>query len=35
MPFGVIKVRHEKQSDGMVQSTVDAPAGVRIVGNGK
>lgn len=30
-PMGVIKVRHEKQADGTVKSTVDAPQGVKII----
>lgn len=29
-PMGVIKVRHEKQPDGTVKSTVDVPPGVRV-----
>jgi hypothetical protein len=32
-PQGIVKVRHEKQPDGSVRSTVDVPPGVRIVGN--
>ena len=32
-PMGVIKVRHEKNADGTVRSTVDAPPGVRVIGN--
>jgi hypothetical protein len=31
-PFGILKVRHEKQPDGTVQSKIDAPEGVRILG---
>lgn len=30
-PLGVVKVRHEKQPDGTVRSTIDAPPGVRVV----
>lgn len=30
-PHGILKVRHEKQPDGSVRSTVDAPAGVQVV----
>jgi hypothetical protein len=29
-PMGVIRVRHRKQPDGTVRSTIDAPAGVRV-----
>ena len=32
-PFGALKVRHDKQSDGTVRSKIDAPPGVRILGN--
>jgi hypothetical protein len=32
-PFGILKVRHEKQPDGTVRSKIDAPQGVRILGN--
>lgn len=32
-PHGIIKVRHEKQPDGTVRSTVKAPDGVEIVGD--
>ena len=32
-PQGILKVRHEKQPDGKIRSTVAAPAGVRVVGN--
>lgn len=31
-PYGVVKVRHEKQPDGTVRSKVSAPAGVRLLG---
>jgi hypothetical protein len=31
-PYGILKVRHEKQPDGTVKTTIDAPAGVKIVG---
>ena len=31
VPQGVVKVRHEKQADGTVKTTVDAPEGVKIV----
>jgi hypothetical protein len=30
-PRGVIKVRHEKQADGTVRSTIDAPDGIEVV----
>jgi alpha-L-rhamnosidase len=30
-PMGVLKVRHEKQPDGTVKSTIDAPKGVKIL----
>lgn len=30
-PYGVLKVRHERQADGTVKSTIDAPRGVKIV----
>jgi len=30
-PQGVIQVRHEKQADGSIKSTIKAPAGVKIV----
>ncbi|HEY4785180.1 MAG TPA: alpha-L-rhamnosidase C-terminal domain-containing protein, partial [Bacteroidales bacterium] len=30
-PLGIIKVRHEKQPDGTIRSTIDAPKGIRIV----
>jgi hypothetical protein len=30
-PMGVLKVRHEKQPDGTVKSTIDAPKGVKVV----
>ena len=30
-PLGILKVRHDKQPDGTVRSTIDAPPGVRIV----
>ena len=30
-PCGVVKIRHEKQPDGSVKSTVEAPRGVRVV----
>ena len=30
-PFGVLKVRHEKQADGTIRSKIDAPEGVRVV----
>jgi hypothetical protein len=30
-PRGIVKIRHEKQPDGTVKSTIDAPRGVRIV----
>jgi hypothetical protein len=30
-PFGPLKVRHEKQSDGTVRSNVNAPAGVKVL----
>ncbi len=29
-PMGVLKVRHEKQADGSVKTTIDAPAGIKI-----
>ncbi len=31
-PFGLLKVRHEVQSDGTIRSSIDAPPGVHIVG---
>ena len=30
-PFGVIKIRHDKLSDGQIKSKIDAPKGVKIV----
>jgi alpha-L-rhamnosidase len=30
-PMGVIHVRHEKSADGAIKSTIDVPAGVRVV----
>lgn len=30
-PFGPIKVRHERQADGRIKSTIDAPAGIVVV----
>ena len=30
-PHGVIKIRHEKQSDGTVKTTYKAPKGVKVV----
>lgn len=30
-PMGVLKVRHEKQADGTVKSTIDAPKGVKVL----
>ena len=30
-PFGIIKVKHEKQDDGSIKSTIDAPKGIEIV----
>ena len=30
-PMGILKVRHDKQPDGSIQSKVDAPAGVQII----
>jgi alpha-L-rhamnosidase len=30
-PQGVLKVRHEKQADGSIKTTVEAPTGIRIV----
>jgi len=30
-PYGVIKVRHEKQKDGSIKSTIDAPKEIRII----
>lgn len=29
-PMGIIKVRHEKRTDGTVKSTIDAPKGIKI-----
>jgi len=29
-PRGVIKVRHEKQTDGKIKSSIEAPEGVRV-----
>ncbi|MBP5228121.1 MAG: alpha-L-rhamnosidase [Kiritimatiellae bacterium] len=31
VPQGVVKVRHEKQPDGTVKTTIDAPEGVKII----
>lgn len=31
MPFGAIKVRHERQADDSIQSQIDAPSGVMVV----
>jgi alpha-L-rhamnosidase len=30
-PRGIVKVRHEKQADGSVKSTIEAPRGVRVI----
>lgn len=30
-PLGVVKVRHEKQANGTVKSTIDAPKGVKVL----
>ncbi len=30
-PFGAIKVRHEKQSDGTIQSNIEVPKGIRLI----
>jgi hypothetical protein len=30
-PHGLVRVRHQKGPDGQITSTIDAPAGVRIV----
>jgi len=30
-PFGVVKIKHVKQPDGKVKTTVNAPAGVKII----
>jgi hypothetical protein len=30
-PMGVIKIRHEKREDGSIQSSIEAPAGVKIL----
>lgn len=30
-PMGVLKVRHEKQSDGSIKTTFEAPRGVRVI----
>jgi alpha-L-rhamnosidase len=30
-PMGVVKIRHEKQPDGKIKSTIDAPKGVKVL----
>ena len=30
-PYGVIKVRHEKQADGKIKSKIEVPKGVKVV----
>ncbi|WAC13200.1 alpha-L-rhamnosidase-related protein [Dyadobacter pollutisoli] len=30
-PMGVVKIRHEKQADGSIKSTIDAPKGVKVL----
>lgn len=30
-PMGVVKIRHEKQADGKIKSTIDAPKGVKVL----
>jgi hypothetical protein len=30
-PMGVIKIRHDKRADGSIQSSIEAPTGVKIV----
>ena len=30
-PYGQIKIRHEKQADGSVRSSIKAPRGVKVV----
>lgn len=30
-PMGVVKIRHEKQADGKIKSTIEAPKGVKIL----
>ena len=32
-PYGVIKVRHEKQADGKIKSKIEVPKGVKVVAN--
>ena len=30
-PLGIVKIRHEKQPDGKIKSTIDAPKGVKVL----
>lgn len=30
-PMGIVKVRHEKRQDGTIQTTIDAPKGVKVI----
>jgi hypothetical protein len=30
-PFGIVKIKHVKQGNGKVKTTVDAPAGIKII----
>jgi alpha-L-rhamnosidase len=30
-PFGLIKVKHEKRTDGTIKSTIDSPKGIKII----
>jgi alpha-L-rhamnosidase len=30
-PMGVVKIKHEKQPDGKIKSTIDAPKGVKVI----
>lgn len=30
-PLGVVKIRHERQADGTIKSTIDAPKGVKVL----
>ena len=32
-PHGIIKIRHDKQPDGSIKSSIDAPVGVRVIRN--
>ncbi|GGB88242.1 alpha-rhamnosidase [Dyadobacter sediminis] len=30
-PMGIVKIRHEKQADGSIKSTIDAPKGIKVL----